>query len=492
MGEIAIKDVSNASRRSVKWSLWTEFFAKIATPLSTAILARILVPEIFGITAAVSIIVTFCEAITDTGFAKFIVQHDFKDDDEYKKSISVSIIFSLLLSAVLFILIYIFRFEIAKFVGCPGYESVLVVSCLQLPFFSLNSVFIAHLRRIFKFDRVFFSRLIYCATPFIFTVPLAILNFGPWSLVIGAIAAQLLQVPYLLVLCRKIIKPHFSLKLLGKIFKWSYLMTIESVIIWMSTWIITFISIQFFSTHIVGIVKVANSTVTNIFALFANSFTSVLFSTLSRLKNNDKETKENFYNIQSCAFNILIPLGLGCFFYSSVIVKVFLGNQWLEAANIIGILALSFSLRICFSNFVSEVFRANGHFMSSIIYHIFALAINIALKFAIGKYSLDMFAWSTVFTYLIMTIVSIIILRFRYGFSLLKQFKSLIPSVICSLFMVPALLLQVSDSYIFIQSLSQVVLCVACYVAGGLMLYKPLFMNTFSYLGFDKLSFRRK
>ena len=87
---------------------------------------------------------------------------------------------------------------------------------------------------------------------------------------------------------------------------------------------------------------------------------------------------------------------------------------------------------------------------------------------------------------MIMTVVSIFILKFGYGFSITKQLKSLIPSVICSLFMVPALFLQISGSYNFTQSLLQVALCIMCYVAGGLLLYKDLFVNTFSYLGFEK------
>lgn len=480
-------EITKASKKSVKWSLLTEFFAKIATPLSTAILARILVPEIFGITAAVTVVVTFCEAITDTGFAKFIIQHDFKDDEEYKKYISVSIIFSLLLSLVLFVFIYIFRTEISTFVGCPGYENILLISCLQLPLFGFNSIFVAHLRRTFKFDIVFVCRILYCLMPFLITVPLALLKLGPWSLAIGAIAAQLIQTPFLIYKCRKVIKPFFSFKMMGKMISMSYLMIIESVIIWMITWLLTFISAQFFSTHIVGVVKVANSTVTSIFALFATSFTNVLFATLSRLKNDDEEYKKNFYSIQSCAFLVIIPLGIGCFFYSDVIVRILLGNQWMEASTIIAALGFATAFRICFNNFMSEVFRSKGHFLSSIFYHLASLGVNLALKFLFGKDSLAMFAWTTVFSYVIMMFVSIIILKFRYGFSIIKQVSSLVPSLVCCLFMMPFLLMQQTDNYFLLQSIGQVVVCVGCYISSGFLLYKPLFTESLSYLGFNKL-----
>lgn len=480
------QNIEAASKKSVKWSLLTEFFVKIATPLSTAVLARILAPEIFGITAAVTIVVSFCEAITDTGLAKFIVQHDFKDESEYKKYIFASLCFSLILSAVLFVLIFIFRYQISSFIGNSGYETILVVSCAQLPFYAINSIFTAHLKRIFKFNKIFLFRMIFCLTPFLVTIPLSLLKLGPWALVIGSIAAQALQTPFLIIFCKKIVSLQFSIKTIGNTIKFSYLMIIESIIVWMSTWLLTFFSAQFFNPYIVGIVKVSNSTVTNIFALFSTSFNSVLFSTLSRLKDNDDEFQKNFYSIQSCAFALIVPLSIGSFFYADVIVKIFLGNQWLDAIEVVSILCLSMLLHICVNNFVSEAFRSKGDFVLSIIYHVMSLGVNISLKLWLGKDSLTMFAWTNVFTYIIMAVVALLILKFRYNYSLTRQIRTLFPTLICCLFMAPFFFMKSFGSYNFTQSIFQVVLCATAYMTSGFLLYRSLFINTFSYLGLEK------
>ena len=76
---------SLAAKKSVKWSLFGEIFAKLAIPISTMILARLLTPEIYGITTAVTIVVTFCEMVTESGFSKFLIQHDFSSNEEFKK-----------------------------------------------------------------------------------------------------------------------------------------------------------------------------------------------------------------------------------------------------------------------------------------------------------------------------------------------------------------------------------------------------------------------
>ena len=99
--------IKQQSKKSLKWSFLAEIFAKLATPISTMLLARLLSPEIFGIATAVTMVVSFCEAIAETGFAKYLIQHDFENNDEYKKHVSVSFLSSLFFSVILCVLIFL-------------------------------------------------------------------------------------------------------------------------------------------------------------------------------------------------------------------------------------------------------------------------------------------------------------------------------------------------------------------------------------------------
>uniref|UniRef100_UPI00398928BC oligosaccharide flippase family protein n=1 Tax=Methyloglobulus sp. TaxID=2518622 RepID=UPI00398928BC len=75
---------------SVKWSAITQIAAKIVTPVTTMVLARILAPEAFGVVATVIMIVSFADMFTDAGFQKYLVQHEFKDDDEKYRNTNVA------------------------------------------------------------------------------------------------------------------------------------------------------------------------------------------------------------------------------------------------------------------------------------------------------------------------------------------------------------------------------------------------------------------
>ena len=248
---------------------------------------------------------------------------DFETTEEYNRHLRGSLSVSLLFSIILTILILVFNAPLSNFVGNAGYESILIVSALQIPFTAINSVYLAFLKREFKFKAVFLVRVAYCSMPFLVTIPLALLGAGPWSLVIGTIFSQLIQVPILFIFAKKILRPIFEKRILSDVFKGSYIMVLESLVIWFCTWISTFLATQFFSSEIVGIVKVSNSTVNSIFSLFSTGFTSILFVSLSRLKNDDLGYKDVFYSIQSAAFSILIPLGIGAYFFSDVVVLIF-------------------------------------------------------------------------------------------------------------------------------------------------------------------------
>ena len=67
---------------ATKWSTITEVIAKLISPITNMILARIISAEAFGVVATITMITSFADMFTDAGFQKYLVQHDFEDEDE--------------------------------------------------------------------------------------------------------------------------------------------------------------------------------------------------------------------------------------------------------------------------------------------------------------------------------------------------------------------------------------------------------------------------
>src|SRR5699024_2825776 len=185
------------------------------------ILARILAPEAFGVIVTVTMIVSFAEMFTDSGFQKYLVQHEFKDEQDKRKSANVAFWSNLVLSLILWGGISLFNEEIAEMVGNPGLGIVIIVSCIQLPLTAFSSIQMALYRRDFDFKTLFVVRVIGILIPLVVTIPLALIGFDYWSLVIGLIAMQLFNAIFLTL--KSSWKPtfYYSFKRLKKMFSFS-------------------------------------------------------------------------------------------------------------------------------------------------------------------------------------------------------------------------------------------------------------------------------
>lgn len=470
-----VGEIKEKSQKSLKWSFLGELFAKLAAPLSTMILARLLAPEIYGIATAVTIVVSFCETVAESGFAKFLIQASFKDKEEFDKHISVALIVSLLLSIIGVAVIFFARYPLSSIVGNSGYEMVLVVSAFQIPFAATNAIFAAILRRDFNFRFLFFVRIFSCLPPFLVSIPLALMHFGHWSLVIGSIAVIVIQTPILIFACRKHLKIYFSFAVLKRMFMFSFAMIIESIIIWFCAWSSTFLAANFFNSTAVGLIKVGNTTVNSIFNLFSIPFISVLFPTLSRLKDNDKEFEDAFHRIQSVATAIIVPLGIGGYFYSTAICSILLGPEWGEASNVIALLTVNIAIATSTSYFLSEVFRSKGHFVSSIIYQVIMLVLSIGLHLLMGRNSIDLFLTAGLLTTVIMFVLAIFILKFKYKFSVRKIAADYGVALFCSAFMIPLIFVSRANETNNIRTLCRIVICGIAYISIFAWLFKDRF-----------------
>ena len=112
---------------ATKWSGITEIIAKLVAPITTMVLARLLTPDAFGVLVTAQMVISFAEIFTDAGFQKYIVQHEFCDDEDKYKSTTVAFWANLIMSLLIWVGITIFSTPIAHLVGCEGHGIVITV-----------------------------------------------------------------------------------------------------------------------------------------------------------------------------------------------------------------------------------------------------------------------------------------------------------------------------------------------------------------------------
>ena len=88
------------------------------------------------------------------------------------------------MSLVFWLIITIFRDEIAKIVGNPGMGWVLVIASVSIPLAAFSSIQMALYKRDLDFKTLFKVRIVGVCIPLLVTIPCAYLMKSFWALVI--------------------------------------------------------------------------------------------------------------------------------------------------------------------------------------------------------------------------------------------------------------------------------------------------------------------
>lgn len=448
---------------ATKWSSLTEIVAKLITPITNMVLARILVPEAFGVIATITMIISFVDMFTDSGFQKYLIQHEFKDNKEKHESANVAFWANFSLSLFFLVIIIIFRESIATLVGNPGLGIVIAIASLQLPLTAFSSIQMALYRREFDFKTLFLVRIVSILIPFVITIPLALFGFNYWALIIGTIAAQISNAIILTYKSKWKPKLYFNFGQLKAMLSFSIWSLIEAISIWLTVWIDAFIIGTILNEFYLGLYKTSITMVNSIMGLVTAAVIPILFAALSRFQNDDKSFKQIYYKYQRIVAYIVIPMGLGIFIYSDFVTNIMLGSKWTEASDIIGIWALTSVLLVVTSNLNSEVYRSKGRPKLSFISQMIHLAFLIPTCLISIQFGFWILVYSRALIRLQGMVTSFIIMKFIMKFPITETLKNLKKPVLFSILMsgVAYLLMQLNDTTIW--SFTSIGICILFY-----------------------------
>lgn len=450
--------------QSTKWSGITELLSKIITPFINLFLARILTPEVFGVVATFTLVITFAEVFTDAGFQKYLVQHEFEDDEDRINSTNVAFWTNFIFSCVVWLIILIFRDPIASLVGSPGYGWEIVIVGLNIPMVALSSIQAALYRRDFKFKQLLPIRVITCAVPLVVTLPLALVLRNCWALIIGTLAKEAVYMLSLSIKSDWRPKWYYSFAKLKEMLSFSATMMADSFMIWFTSYAGTFIVSQYLTTYYIGIYKTGITTISTYMNLIYTITAPVFFAALSRAQKDKHECDRLYYSFQRYCALIVIPLGFGAFVFRDFVTQILLGDQWGEASLMIGLVALALAYTILTAQFNSDYFRSQGKpKIALLVQSIYAAAMAMVLPVAVQR-PFDILCISRFFLILFYAVVSTVVICLRFKVSLATILHNLLYPTVAAVIMsgVGMLLRQVSTS--FVWNIVSILICAIVYL----------------------------
>jgi O-antigen/teichoic acid export membrane protein len=375
-----------------KWALAGELVARLAQPVILLVLARLLLPEDFGLATVAAMLASFSQAFWDAGLAKALVQSNApapKVDQMARAACQVNLVLALALYGAII--------ASSGWIGRAfGDERVGLLICVQglaIPLGAVGAVPAALLQRSLRYRTIFAARFGTAIAPGLVGVPLALMGAGYWALVAGSVAGALVQTGLFFGLARWWPATGGGWQEVRGLVRFASWSAGEAVVSWAMLWLDALVVGLLFSSHELGLFRVGSTTVAMAYALPIGSLMPVLFVALSRLQDEPARLEEAFLKatkgVTMVAMTILV-LGVVAPFEWSALV---FGETWREMGLIVGFVTViqagSWMVAPCV-----ELYRAKGRPDINLKIVAGSLAVYIPVLFWAGQGGMETFLWA--------------------------------------------------------------------------------------------------
>lgn len=321
--------------RGAAWMVLFRLADRSLGIVSTLVLARLLVPADFGLVAMATSIIAVVELATAFSFEVVLIQRTQLERAHYNTAWTLGALLGLGCSIVLVLLAY----PSALFYAEPRVAAVMLVLALGTLIGSLENPGIVDFRRAMDFRREFTFLFTKRIIAFSITVAGAVVMHSYWALVIGTVLGRFagLTLSYVMHPFR----PRPSLQSSRELLSFSSWLLVNNAVITAIVRFPHFLIGRMFGAQGLGYFAVAYDFGTLPVTELAAPVNRAVFPGYSRLAANTDELREGFLNIASVVLCLALPASVGIAAIAQPLVRTLLGEQWLEVAPLIAVLAVS-------------------------------------------------------------------------------------------------------------------------------------------------------
>ena len=311
---------------------WTD---RIVGVVSTFILARLLVPDDFGIVAMASVVVAFADVIFDLGINVALIQKKNPSQEYYNTAWTLRILQT---AAVATVLVILAPFA-ADYYKDPRVMAAVQLMALSMVIASFENVGVITFQKELRFADdarlMLFKRLV----GFFITIALTLVLQSYWGMIIGALCSRLAAVARSYMVHP--MRPRFSLAEFKSIFGISQWVLVKNISVYLDRNLHIFLVGGMGKTGITGGYTLANEIADVPGADLLAPINRVLFPAFARVKDNLAELTHLLVRVQAVQVIVTFPTCVGFVLTAHEFVPVALGEKWIFIIPFVQILALS-------------------------------------------------------------------------------------------------------------------------------------------------------
>ena len=360
--------------KGVAWLLAFRVFDRAAGVFSFLILARLLLPEHFGVVALGSAVVAFIEILASLGLDTILVQTKTLTRDHYDTAWTIQLIIALTCSS----LIALAAWPAAMFFREPRLFIVLCLLATALAVEGLQNIRMVDFRREMRFDREFQFMATRRTVTVLVTICAALWLRNEWALALGTLCARLVGTTM-----SYIMRPHWprlTLALRQEFVNKSSWLLLGNVVMFARQRSADFVLGRLNGAASVGAYTLANDLATMATQELVGPINRVSLSDLSQ-QESEKDVVSRFDAVTGLIAIVLAPVGLGLSACAHAVVPVLFGNAWVAAGGLLQILALAALVASLASNLGVPIISL-GHYRANAMIHAVGALVQVPLLIA--------------------------------------------------------------------------------------------------------------
>lgn len=326
--------------KAVSGIIWTsiEKFGGYFIQLSIGlIIARILDPTDYGIIALTAIYMSVANILLDSGFGNALIQNTNRNNIDF----STAFYFNLVISIILYILIFIAAPHIARFYNSPILCNVSRIIAISLVLNSLTISQTARLTAELRFKELSYISISTQITTGILGLILAYNGAGVWALVGQNISSCLLRAIFIQYYTKWKPMLTFSMTSFKKMFSYGWKLLCAGIINSVYENIYSLVIGKIYDAKQVGFYSQGDKLAVIPSTTFTNVVLKVAFPILVEVQNENERLKSTYLKFLRIPIYILYPTLTLIIIYAKDIIYVLLGEKWLPATPILQILSIS-------------------------------------------------------------------------------------------------------------------------------------------------------
>lgn len=419
------------------------------------ILARLLLPEDFGIIAILNTFINLANTFVNNGLTSALLQK------KEIKQVDISTVFYIdfVMSLLMYAIIYILSPFIASFYDNNAITTYLRVFSLSIPIGALASIQLTVSRYHLNFMPSLIASLSGVFAQTVVGIYMALNGGGLWSLILSQLSYFVVRAILLIILVHWKPSFMFSISSFKNLFSYSWKLFMGWMIGTLYQDVFAWIIGKKFSSQTLGYYSKGNSIPSIVNRLVTQVTTSVMFPSLAKSQDDIELIKKQTRQMITVSSAIIFPVMGGLSGISESFVTIVLTEKWLPCVPVIQILSISLALNVI-NNANMQTFNALGRSDLFLKFEMIKRSISVILVFVFANIDYYLMLWGIVIVAVISIIINALFNKKILKYAYKEYLADILPYIFFGILLFIILnSFHIINIHLFIKFLLQSLLC---------------------------------